>query len=584
MLRPYQASAVEALYAFLAEKDTNPCVVIPTGGGKTHVIAKVCQDATSCWGGGGRVLVLAHRKELLEQSVEKISRYAQGVDIGVYSAGLGRRERKGQIIVAGIQSVFRRADRMGKFDLILVDEAHLIPTDGEGMYRKFLKTAKELNPIVRMIGLTATPYRMTTGWICSEANLLNEICYEVGVKTLIDCGHLCNLVSKSGLKASLPDLSEVHLRGGEYIPGEVETAFTDDHEKVRSAVSEVLEYAKDRKKVLIFACGIKHAGMIEEAIVDTGVDRTTVGSVFGDTPEILRAGAISEFKNGSLKYLINVNVLTEGFDAPNIDLIALMRATKSPGLYYQMVGRGLRLCEGKENCLVLDFGGNVERHGTVDRVIPGEVTSSGAAKMKTCPKCQNMLPPGTMKCDCGYVYPNLEVLREEELARHAEKASDAEILSSVKTEWQEVTSASYAEHEKAGADSNHPRTLRVTYYTMVGKFSEWVCVEHARGSYANQKALAWWGLRSKAICPNTAKEAARLGQEGFLRIPSRILVRTKGRELPKIEAAEFLSEIPEPPAEREPGGEEDLELVEVATEKEESLLEAFGHSDDECPF
>ena len=166
-LRPYQSEAVSAVYDHLRCRDDNPCVVLPTASGKTCVIGQICRDAVQQW--GGRVLILAHVKELLEQAADKLHAMAPDLwnQIGVYSAGLKSRDTDHAIIVAGIQSVYRRAAELDRFDLILLDESHMLPPSGEGMYRTFLDDAKLVNPNVRLIGLTATPYRMSSGMICS---------------------------------------------------------------------------------------------------------------------------------------------------------------------------------------------------------------------------------------------------------------------------------------------------------------------------------------------------------------------------------------------------------------------------------
>ena len=135
-LRPYQHQAVDAVYQHLRVRDDNPCVVVPTAGGKTPIMATVCKDAVTLW--QGRVLLLAHVKELLEQSAEKLKAVCPEIKFGIYSAGLKRRDTDAPVILAGIQSVFRRACELDRFDLVLVDEAHLIPPDGEGMYRQLL--------------------------------------------------------------------------------------------------------------------------------------------------------------------------------------------------------------------------------------------------------------------------------------------------------------------------------------------------------------------------------------------------------------------------------------------------------------
>jgi DNA repair protein RadD len=176
-LRPYQKEAIDAVYRHLREHEDNPCVVIPTAGGKTPILATICKDAVSKW--RGRVLIVAHVKELLEQAVDKLNQVAPelGLQIGIYSAGLKSHDTDEPIIVAGIQSIYKRAKKLGHFDLAIIDEVHCIPPDGDGMYRTLLTGLKETNPILRIIGLTATPYRMASGDICAPENILNTVCY-----------------------------------------------------------------------------------------------------------------------------------------------------------------------------------------------------------------------------------------------------------------------------------------------------------------------------------------------------------------------------------------------------------------------
>jgi len=269
-LRAYQREAVEALYEHLRRRDDNPCVVIPTAGGKTPVMATVCKDAVGRW--EGRVLIVAHVKELLEQAVEKLRLVAPEMwhQVGVYSAGLERRDRDHPIIVAGVQSVYRRARELGRFDLVLIDEAHMVPPDGEGMYRTFLADAKAVNPNVRLIGLTATPFRMTTGTICSPENLLNHVCYEVSVRELIVQGYLCPLVAK-GTREDL-DTSGLHVRAGEFVADEVE-ALMDQTQRVEAACAEIVEQTRERKSILVFASGVQHARHVAEGEFDAKCKR-----------------------------------------------------------------------------------------------------------------------------------------------------------------------------------------------------------------------------------------------------------------------------------------------------------------------
>jgi DNA repair protein RadD len=431
------------------------------------------------------------------------------------------------VIIAGIQSVYRRACELDAFDLAIIDEAHLIPAEGDGMYQQFLQDALTVNPNLRVIGLTATPFRLKSGMICDPENILNEVCYEVGVKELIVQGYLCPLVTKSGGEGL--DTSGLHVRAGEFIASETEQLMDQD-ELVESACREIIDKAQDRRSVLVFASGVRHAYHIAAVLRELANDQ--VATVFGDTPAGQRDQILTDFKAGSIKYLINVNVLTTGFDAPNIDCVAMVRPTMSPGLYYQMVGRGFRLCEGKQDCLVLDFGGNVLRHGPVDaiRVKDSGPREPGEAPAKECPQCQSLISAGYAVCpDCGFEFP------PPERQQHEATASREGILSGqVTLDEYEVEEVFYSVHTKRGALPGDPKTLRVEYRIGFHQWeSEWICFEH--GGLARKKAEAWWKRRSQAPVPWTAAEAAALANEGALRETCAITLRTvAGEKYPQI--------------------------------------------------
>jgi DNA repair protein RadD len=518
-LRPYQEDVKTAVYDHLRSRQDNPCAVVPTAGGKTPIMASICKDAVGLW--GGRVLVLAHVKELLEQTAEKLSVVCPEIGFGIYSAGLKRRDTDHPVIIASIQSVYKRACELDRFDLILIDEAHLISPDSESMYQHFLADARIINPEVRIVGFTATPYRLKSGSICTVEGVLNHICYEVGVRELIRDGFLCPLISKAG-RAKV-DTSELHIRGGEFVTDEVE-ALMDKDSLVQSAVSEIIQYTTDRNACLIFASSIQHGKHIVDVLADEhGVE---CGFVCGETPTLERDLTLARFKTGKLKYLCNVNVLTTGFDAPHIDCVALVRPTMSPGLFYQMVGRGFRLHPSKESCLVLDFGGNVLRHGPVDDIrITTNDRGDGKAPAKECPECRALIATGFSSCpQCGFVFP------PPDRKQHDPKASEAGILSGqVTTTKYQVEDAYYGMHSKRGADESAPRTLRVDYRIGWHDYkSEWVCFEHE--GYARQKAIAWWRKRSDDPVPDTVDRALKIIEGGGLATTIEITVRSVAGE------------------------------------------------------
>jgi len=492
-LRPYQRAAVDAVYKYLRERDGNPCVVLPTAAGKTPVLAEICRDAVTKW--DGRVLVLAHVKELLQQAADKLHTMCPDVPVGVYSAGLKSRDTDHPVIVAGIQSVYKRAFELDRFDLILIDEAHLLnPGEGEGMYQTFLADAKLVNPHVRLIGLTATPYRMKSGMLCGPDNLLTDICHEVGVKELINEGYLCPLKTKAGKRKV--DTSSLHVRAGEFVSSEVEALMDDEH-VVQSACREIVSLTRDRNSVLIFAASIAHAEHVRAEI--ERISHCECGIVTGDTSAYDRDITLRRFKGERfpanlfgdetppLKYLVNVSVLTTGFDAPNVDCVVLLRPTASPGLYIQMVGRGFRLHPSKSDCLVLDYGGNILRHGPIDAIrIQDKSTGGGDAPAKECPECQAVIHAAYAICpDCGYEFP------PPERDRHQSSASNEGILSGQKVDTEyDVRDVFYQVHTKRGADEDAPKTMRVDYQIGLDRFaSEWLCPEHQ--NWPRTKFIEW---------------------------------------------------------------------------------------------
>ena len=551
ILRPYQQEAVNAVYDYLRAKEGNPCVVLPTAAGKTPVLATICRDAVKYW--NGRVLVLAHVKELLQQAADKLQAVCPDVSVGVYSAGLGSRDTQEPVIVAGIQSVYQKADVLGHFDLVLIDECHLLPEDGEGMYRTFLRGMKTINPNVRLIGLTATPYRLKSGLLCGPDNLLNEICYEIGVKELIVRGYLCPLKSKGSTLAV--DTSNLHVRGGEFVSAEVEQLVgTEEFEQ--AACQEIVARTKDRNSILVFAASVERADAVCKLLKTYSGCECAV--VTGETSPGTRDLLLRQFKRERieanllgeplppLKYLVNVNVLTTGFDAPNTDCVVLLRPTASPGLFYQMVGRGFRLHESKTDCLVLDYGNNITRHGPVDavRIKPASGRNGeGEAPAKECPKCHQIVHAAVAVCnECGFEFPKRS-------SNHEREASNEGIVSGEATDTTyTVFGIDYSVHQKFGASPGDPRTLRIDYTTGSGyqdTKSEWICPEH--DGWARKKFEGWWAKRTDTPPPDSADEAVDFARAGGLLPCTEIFVRkVAGEKFDRIIKHTLAAQLPPP--------------------------------------
>ena len=474
-LRPYQRSAIDGLYDYWAsKKGDNPLIVAPTGSGKSLIIAHLVKDAMSF--PGTRVLMLTHVKELLEQNATELLNLYREADVGFYSASLKKKVLHRAVTFAGIQSIHKRAfEMMPPPDLVIVDECHLIPRSDSTRYNKFLSDLKLANPAVKIVGLTATPYRLDSGWLHKgEGAIFDGIAYDIPVADLMEQGFLAPVVSKAGARKI--DLSEVGHRGGEFIESELAKAASDP-ELVRETVAEIVKYGEDRKAWLIFACGVIHANMIRDEFQTHGIEAHVVTGADGMTE---RAEKIERFRRSDYKCLINVNVLTTGFNVPHVDLVALVRATESAGLYVQIVGRGTRIAPGKTDCLVLDYGDNVMRHGFIDKVKPKikSKTEDGEAPCKECPSCQTIQHAAMRNCVvCGYAFP-------PPVLNHGNKAySGAMISTQVQAEWVNVDDVGYSRWRKEGK----PDSIRVTYYCGLIKVSEWLCPDH--GGYAAERYI-----------------------------------------------------------------------------------------------
>jgi DNA repair protein RadD len=510
-LRPYQQAAITSIYGYFQKKKGNPLVVIPTAGGKSLVMAAFIEGVLKVWP-EQRILIATHVRELIAQNHAEMIGLWPEAPAGIYSAGLGKREAQARILFAGIQSIHRRAHEVGHTDLVLIDEAHLIPGNSSTMYRRFLDALTRINPALKVIGLTATPFRLDSGMLHEGKNaLFTDIAYEAPVRDLIDAGYLSPLVSKQ--PATRLDVSKVGTRAGDFIQRDLAAA-VDQEAITRAAVTEIIEHGRDRKSWLTFCSGVEHARHVAEEFARQGIICRTI---FGDTPKDERDAIIAAFKRGEIRALASMGVLTTGFNAPAVDLIALLRPTKSAGLYVQMVGRGTRLAPGKENCLVLDFAGNVRRHGPIDLVRPrrpGEA-GGGEAPTKVCPECDSIIALSATECpDCGYVFPAREV-------KIAPTAATLPVLSP-KVQWLPVHGVSYSRHDKLGGLPS----MKVTYSCGLKSYIEWVCIEHQ--GYARQKAAEWWRKRAPGrLVPLTVDQA--IAEAARLARPSAISVRPSGR-------------------------------------------------------
>lgn len=526
VLRDYQREACDAPYDYWAKKpDGNPLIVLPTGGGKSLVLGTITQEFIG-FEPTTRIVMATHVKELIEQNYAELLGIWPFAPAGIYSAGLRRKEAHAQIVFGGIATMFRAAARIGHVDVLIIDEAHLVPPDEAAMYGKFIKALREINPKMLILGLTATPYRIDSGLLTEgDDALFTDIIYEITIKELIDLGYLCPLVSKA--TQTKFDLKGVTRSGADFNKKSLERAI-DKHPITQAAVDEVIGFAssneKPRRSWLFFCAGVDHALHVRDAVRERGYSCETIS---GETEKGERHKIIEDFKAGKITALTNANVLTTGFNAPRIDLLAMLRPTESTALYVQMVGRGTRcmgkdihesIRNGKSDCLVLDFAGNVRRHGPVDAVTvrkPGK--GGGEAPVKECPECHSLIFAGLMECpDCGFKF-------ERDVEKNIKQTADVTpILSTTKPDWVPVQRRTFYRHDKPGGTPS----IRVEYLCGFVAHKEWICPEHQ--GYARVKFEKWWRQHGgKDEAPFSIQETFDRAKE--LRETAEIMIKANGK-------------------------------------------------------
>jgi DNA repair protein RadD len=529
--RPDQVAAHDAVISALDSGIRRPLAVEPMAWGKSILLALlVCTLLRR----GLRVLVLAHRKELLAQNHGVLRRLDTTVDAGLLSAGLGADNTSARALIAGTATVYRRLHRIGHVDVILLDEAHLLGPGGATMLAKIREHLGD-PPIV---GLTATAFRTDSAMLV-EADIFDTIVHETTLRDALAAGLLCPLITKAP-QAGRINLSGVSIVAGEYHARQLEAAAMAG-DTTRLAVARMVEIAlaEQRRSWLIFSSGVDHAHQIARELRQRGV-RCAV--IVGDTPSDERDTAITAFREGMITALVNCNVLTTGFDATRIDLVAFMRATCSPVLWVQAAGRGMRLHPAKENCRLVDFGSNISRHGPIDAVrlrAKGERhdANAAAATTRVCPQCDEVNARSAAVCTaCGF-----ELIQRPQPKPIAVVESTLSAISDGNTDsWEVVHTWRAAVHHKSdGAPSF--RLMFVTDETLV---SEFFSFEHT-SSGARWHAARKWKLYSRHVWlapPQTAHEAFERFTRGELRQPQRVRLERNGRWL-NIAESEFAAEV-----------------------------------------
>lgn len=566
VLRDYQNHAVDALWNYFCNFVGHPLVLMPTGTGKSLVIGGFCMRAV-CTFPHTRVMVGTHVETLIEQNHAKLLEMWPCAPAGIYSAGLGRRDTLQQIIFAGIQSVYDKSHLFPWVDILIIDEAHLVSPKDETMYLTLIAALRLKNPKLKIIGLTATGWRLGSGELV-QGGMFTDIAIDMTTPEawnwFVDVGYLSPLYSKRTIYEVKAE--GVRVVGGEYHMSELQEA-VDKPDVTQQAVEETISWGTDKNCWMVFGAGVRHCNHLAEALNDYGIRTVAIHSKSKDPDELIR-----QYKAGHYQCAVSMNKLTTGVDVPQIDLIACMRHTMSSSLWVQMLGRGTRPVYGdvfdmaydptsaqwrlasiaagsKPNgCLALDFARNTENLGPINNpVIPKKRKkgkgSAGGAPVKVCPNCIEYNGATAVQCKfCGYQFPyNLKHVDGE--------ASDLPVfvrnneLEEPIVELMDVVRVTYHVHVKR--NSPNPPSLRVSYFVDSGgniprKFEEYVCFGFAAGP--GKRAEQWWRERlplewpKETPSPQDAKTAQSFAS--YLKIPKRIRVWANTKH-PKVMGHEY---------------------------------------------
>lgn len=531
--RWYQREAVDSIFSYFQVAKGNPIIALPTGTGKSIVIAIFTTEALQFYP-STRVWCLTHVKELIEQNAEKLYAVWPQAPLGIYSAGLKRRDIVSPILFAGIASIVKHLDKMIVPNLILIDECHLVGPSESAMYAKLIAWAQKLNPFVKVIGLSATPWRAGVGSL-TEGGIFTDVCYNMcnveGWDRLIADGYLVPLIPKRS-NVEL-DVSSVSIRNGEFSPGQLEAA-VDRSDITLAALREACQMAHDRRSWLMFASGIEHSEHIAETLNSFGIPCAAVHSRLSQGD---RDARIKAFKKGELRALSNNNIFTTGQDHPPIDFIGMLRPTMSSSLWVQMCGRGTRPSHAKLNCLVADFARNTERLGPInDPVIPNpKGKSTGEIPIKLCPHCGAYNHTRVrFCCECGAEF-EFEV-------KITKTAGTQELLKTniADVRMYNVDNVMYAPHKKWGESTE--TSIKVSYCCGLMMFQEWINFEGS-GMW-RKRSRDWWRQRYVKLPTEFVAEPPETNSEALqkisrIRAPRLIRVHVNKKPYPEILDCEF---------------------------------------------
>jgi DNA repair protein RadD len=546
LFRWYQLKAINALWEYFTTMKGHPIIAMPTASGKSWVIAGFIRLALMFFP-HCRIVMVTHDSTLVRQNLAKLLTIWPNAPVGVYCEDLKRKEFGMSIVFATIQSIANMPELCGHVDLVVIDEAHLVSPKQETRYQIFFWHLWQKNPLMKIVGLTATPYRLGLGTLL-DGGTFTDICYDLttveNYNRLVAEGWLSPLIARE-TDYRMQISENTRIRGGEYVEKDLDEQ-VNKKEVTQKVLNEMCRIAEYRNRWLIFATSVDHCNQINEMLNGLGVSCLPVHSKL--------KGKLSDehqeaFTRGEVRACVSMNALITGVDIPEIDFIGVMRYTNSPAWWVQMLGRGGRVAPwaNKTNCLVGDFTTNSYRLGPInDPKLPRKPGKGGGgdAPIRVCPQCKFMNHPSKRHCG-GFPYPTLEGCGYEfpPAIKFTPQVAGVEVQKGLgpaegpQVMIYDVTHLTYQKHIKAprrgGSIVAHPPSMKVEYFgglQRVGR--EFVCFEHERNQPARLRAERWWLERAgrdesgqQFPVPDTVDQAMQY--RGSLRTPAKIRVWMK---------------------------------------------------------
>ena len=529
-LRPYQKSIIDVTIEHFRRFPDPIIIDASVGAGKTLIISHIARHVVNK---GGKVISLAHTKELVESAYYTFQDYAQDMECGVFSAGMGRKDTEHDVTFCSEKSLINGLDKFPSIDLLIIDEAHRVnEANAETCYMRIISHFQAANPKLRVLGLTGTSFRTITGPIAGEGKLFKKVIASVTVPELVGQGYLTKPIAP--LNQDAYDFSAVKLIGGKFNEADLNAAVADVR-LTKTIIDSVIRQTESRNKVLIFASTLRHAQEIIGYL-----PKGTAGYLDGTLSKKDREAVLSAFSSGAIKYLVNRDILTVGYNQPAIDAVCILRPTESRGLLIQMIGRGLRLHPSKVDVLILDFAGNLDKHGggSLDEVFLREARAkkqgSGSDAEKQCPDCAAWVNENARKCQCGYYFLFVECPdcgAQNDITRRYCRICDFELIDPNKKLTGKANQIDVTIARVSGIDlfvyHKNKETLRVVYHTPTADISQFFRPRSRYLKYFLGKMTGSYGARLDELMELPLSEIVDLKHE--LHVPREITLKPDGK-------------------------------------------------------